>query len=159
VEPDLVIPSRRRVVQLGAVAGLGLVGAASLAACGSDDAAATTADPAASATQEPAPETTPAADGGGALAALADIPVGQALSVTGPDGTEVILVQATAGQVTGFKAACTHQGCPVKPNGASLDCPCHGSKYGLDGVPTNGPATNPLAAFAVKVDGDNVVAG
>lgn len=61
--------------------------------------------------------------------------------------------------MTGFNAACTHQGCPVQPNGASLDCNCHGSTFALDGSVTKGPATNPLAAFAVTVDGEDVVAG
>ncbi len=161
MEPDLTSPSRRRVVQMGAVAGLGLVGAGTLAACGSDDTGVTTSAAAGGGETSTAAagEQTSAAAAGAVLAKLSDIPVGQALAAKTADGTDIVLVQATAGEVTGFKAACTHQGCPVKPNGASLDCPCHGSKFGLDGAPTKGPAKNPLAAFAVKVDGEDVVAG
>ena len=38
-----------------------------------------------------------------------------------------------------------------------LSCPSHGSKFGFDGAVENGPATTPLAAVSVKVDGENVV--
>jgi glycine/D-amino acid oxidase-like deaminating enzyme/nitrite reductase/ring-hydroxylating ferredoxin subunit len=50
------------------------------------------------------------------------------------------------GVVHAVKAACTHLGCTVRFNDAerSWDCPCHGSRFGLDGSVLHGPAVKPL---------------
>jgi nitrite reductase/ring-hydroxylating ferredoxin subunit len=44
-------------------------------------------------------------------------------------------------------ATCTHMGCTVEWNAAerSWDCPCHGSRFTIDGKVLNGPATEALA--------------
>ncbi|HVY25150.1 MAG TPA: FAD-dependent oxidoreductase [Polyangiaceae bacterium] len=52
-----------------------------------------------------------------------------------------------AGELHRVSATCTHQGCQVAFNAVerSWDCPCHGSRFDVDGAVLNGPATQPLA--------------
>ncbi|MGI5506936.1 FAD-dependent oxidoreductase [Lentzea sp. CA-135723] len=50
------------------------------------------------------------------------------------------------GQLHGVSLRCTHLGCLVRFNAAehSWDCPCHGSRFDVDGTVLEGPATRPL---------------
>ena len=60
--------------------------------------------------------------------------------------------------ITAINPTCTHQACTVKFNGDTqeLNCPCHGSKFGLDGQVIAGPAKDPLASYEAKQE-DNLV--
>ncbi|HUR52243.1 MAG TPA: FAD-dependent oxidoreductase, partial [Mycobacteriales bacterium] len=51
-----------------------------------------------------------------------------------------------AGELHVVSARCTHLGCTVRWNDAerSWDCPCHGSRFGIDGAVLHGPAVHPL---------------
>jgi glycine/D-amino acid oxidase-like deaminating enzyme/nitrite reductase/ring-hydroxylating ferredoxin subunit len=50
------------------------------------------------------------------------------------------------GTLHAVAARCTHLGCLVRFNAAetSWDCPCHGSRFDVDGAVLEGPATAPL---------------
>ncbi|GAA3015619.1 FAD-dependent oxidoreductase [Streptomyces fulvorobeus] len=50
-------------------------------------------------------------------------------------------------------ARCTHLGCLVAFNEAetSWECPCHGSRFGVDGAVLQGPAVRPLERLDVEV--------
>ncbi|HEY6576213.1 MAG TPA: Rieske (2Fe-2S) protein, partial [Mycobacterium sp.] len=90
-----------------------------------------------------------------ALAKTADVPVGSGVIVNG-----TVVTQPTAGVFKGFSTVCPHKGCDVsKVENGTIDCPCHGSQFNLDGAVVHGPADKPLTAKAVTVQGDSIVAG
>jgi Rieske Fe-S protein len=53
---------------------------------------------------------------------------------------------------------CTHQMCDVGYNAKakSLDCPCHGSRFDLNGKVLNGPALKALTHFKTTIQGNSV---
>jgi Rieske Fe-S protein len=99
----------------------------------------------------PPPATT---DAPGGLAVTGDIPVGGGKVFP---GDEVVVTQPTPGEFKAFSAVCTHQGCLVNDvTGGTINCGCHGSRFGLDGSVAQGPATKPLPKRGVKVTGDQI---
>jgi glycine/D-amino acid oxidase-like deaminating enzyme/nitrite reductase/ring-hydroxylating ferredoxin subunit len=67
------------------------------------------------------------------------------------EGDKVAAYRDDRGSVRLMSARCTHMGCIVAYNAAesSFDCPCHGSRFDLDGEVIEGPATAPLASKEV----------
>ena len=54
----------------------------------------------------------------------------------------------------GFSAlslVCTHLGCTVETQLDGFTCPCHGSRFDLQGKVRRGPAAKPLSALRVEV--------
>jgi Rieske Fe-S protein len=93
---------------------------------------------------------------GTALGKTSDVPVGGGAIFK---NEQVVVTQPAAGTFKGFSAVCTHQGCIVATVAdGTINCTCHGSKFKIaDGSVANGPATQPLAAKNVKVDGDSIM--
>jgi len=84
---------------------------------------------------------------GGEVSDRAAIPRGQGAIVR--DGLSLHAVyRDQAGVLHERSAVCTHLGCVVQwnPGETSWDCPCHGSRFAIDGRVLNGPAHAPLAA-------------
>jgi len=75
-----------------------------------------------------------------------------------PPGRAVAIFRADEG-VFAISTVCTHLGCIVKREGAGFACPCHGSKFALDGAVTKGPAPKalPWLAVAKGPDGSYIV--
>lgn len=62
------------------------------------------------------------------------------------NGQKIAAYRDATGQVSMCSAICTHLGCTVAWNTAerSWDCPCHGSRFAIDGAVLAGPAESPL---------------
>jgi glycine/D-amino acid oxidase-like deaminating enzyme/nitrite reductase/ring-hydroxylating ferredoxin subunit len=62
------------------------------------------------------------------------------------EGDRVAVYRDLRREIHAVSATCTHLGCVVHWNDAegSWDCPCHGSRFGIDGQVLNGPAVEPL---------------
>lgn len=62
---------------------------------------------------------------------------------------KVAIYRDEDGKIHALSAACTHLGCIVSWNAAetSWDCPCHGSRFSVDGQILHGPAATPLESI------------
>ncbi|BFP56744.1 hypothetical protein SCMC78_65510 [Streptomyces sp. CMC78] len=135
---------RRTVVVAVGAAGA----AAALTACGGSD------DPGGSDAVEQ-PGSGGEGKGGEVLAAASDIPEGGGVVFA---AQKVVVTQPRPGEFKAFSSTCTHQGCAVKDVSAgTITCPCHNSTFdAATGSPTGGPATQPLPAREITVEGDAI---
>jgi glycine/D-amino acid oxidase-like deaminating enzyme/nitrite reductase/ring-hydroxylating ferredoxin subunit len=75
----------------------------------------------------------------------ADLPAGEARVLRDGFGKTGVF-RADDGTLHAVSLRCTHLGCLLRFNGAerSWDCPCHGSRFDIDGAVLEGPASRPL---------------
>src|SRR5579862_6246882 len=75
--------------------------------------------------------------------------------------TKAWLVRRPDSQVVAFAPQCTHLGCAYHWDSAARNflCPCHSSRFSIDGNVLSGPAPRPLDRYAVKIDGGKVRLG
>lgn len=68
------------------------------------------------------------------------------------DGSNVAGFRDESGGLHAVSAVCTHMGCLAGWNETdrTWDCPCHGSRFALDGSVIHGPAVEPLDPHATK---------
>ncbi len=82
---------------------------------------------------------------------LSDLPA-DAATVTRRGGSMVAAYRDDSGALHAVSARCTHLGCLVAFNNAerSWDCPCHGSRFDVDGQVIQGPAVRPLRRISFE---------
>ncbi len=133
-------PNRRTIL-------LATGAAALVAGCGDsdDDSGSVSTDPTTGATEA----------GGKELTTTGDIPVGGGKIFK---DEKVVVTQPEEGQFKDFSAVCTHQQCIVaNVEGGTINCTCHGSKFSIaDGAVENPPATRPLPAEEIMVEGNSI---
>jgi Rieske Fe-S protein len=86
--------------------------------------------------------------------------VGASANLIGGLQTPIAVTRTSQTEVVAVSRVCTHEGCTVNlppTAGASLDCPCHGSRFRTTGQVIQGPATRNLFAFAARIAGNEVV--
>lgn len=97
---------------------------------------------------------------------VSELPIGT-LNVV---GSEPVCIGRDPSGIYAMTLTCTHAGCDMAQHGTvsaqGIACGCHGSEFDPNGDVVRGPATQPLAHFAVTVDasgnltihGDQIVA-
>ena len=63
--------------------------------------------------------------------------------------------------VTAFGPSCPHLGCGYKwlPEEDVFLCPCHDSRFSVDGAVLTGPSPRPLDRYDVRIEGDRLWLG
>jgi Rieske Fe-S protein len=72
----------------------------------------------------------------------------------------ILINRGPNNQFYALNSECTHAGCAVRPysrtTGACV-CPCHDSRFAIDGARTRGPASFELQSFPIRFDGTNTL--
>ncbi len=92
---------------------------------------------------------------GTAIGPASAVPVGEGAQFTDPaTGGPAWVIHSRAGTFAAFSASCTHAGCTVNFDAASMQfaCPCHGGTFdATTGAVLGGPPPTPLPKIAVQV--------
>ncbi|NJR65034.1 MAG: ubiquinol-cytochrome c reductase iron-sulfur subunit [Leptolyngbyaceae cyanobacterium CRU_2_3] len=103
---------------------------------------------------------TPRADGFTAVSSLSALK-NSVSGVIAPPEVDVVLVSHSTNPDIPFAVSprCTHTACTVEwhKNMDAFVCPCHGARFDSTGKVLRGPAEKPLQAYAVKVEGDDIL--
>jgi cytochrome b6-f complex iron-sulfur subunit len=82
------------------------------------------------------------------------------LALNYPPGSRTVLPDIPAVLVrsdntfSALSLVCTHLGCTMESRPEGFTCPCHGSRFDLQGKLLRGPAAKPLAALRVETTPD-----
>ena len=87
---------------------------------------------------------------------------GSELKLVEIEGEQIVLADLGGG-IVAFSNECPHQGCDLVDgdmDNEELECVCHGSRFNVrTGEVLQGPATENLPLYAVRVEGDDVLVG
>ena len=86
--------------------------------------------------------------------------VAASVTLVGGLATPLAVTRLSEAEAVTVSRICTHQSCTVAlPDapGATLDCPCHGSRFLTNGQVVNGPAARALSQFPTRIVGNEVV--
>jgi cytochrome b6-f complex iron-sulfur subunit len=141
--------SRRRILQLGGAVAAALVAGAGLGRVVERPDATPTPPPTGSDL---------ALKNGRWIAVMAAAAVAPGHAVRFSAGAVEGFVVNRGGRLEALSAVCTHMGCIVRFNAArgSLDCPCHGASFALDGSPVRHDYLRSLPRLASRVSADMV---
>jgi nitrite reductase/ring-hydroxylating ferredoxin subunit len=94
---------------------------------------------------------------------IGEVPEGEMVGVTAM-GEDVLLVRVED-TVYAINNLCSHAGAWLElgrllPTTCEVECPVHEGRFDLrTGAATRGPAEEPVRAYAVRVEGDDVLVG
>lgn len=151
--------NRRTVLRGVAVTGVLGASASFLAACGGDESGSGSAGESGGGSEGGSEGGSGGGSGSGSsgatdLGAASEVPVGGGVVFA---DQKVVVTQAGKDNFQAFSAVCTHQGCTLgEVTDGTINCPCHGSRFNLDGTVANGPATEPLPPKKINVQGGNI---
>jgi 3-phenylpropionate/trans-cinnamate dioxygenase ferredoxin subunit len=97
------------------------------------------------------------------VARLEDLPEGELLGVVTTTGERVCLANCR-GQIVAMSNVCTHQEFEmalgtIQPD-ATIECAWHGTRFDCrTGAVIEGPATDPLPTYEVRIEGEDVLIG
>jgi Rieske Fe-S protein len=71
--------------------------------------------------------------------------------------SDKVLIARSGAKIYAMTAICTHKSCTVRapspaPANSPLACPCHHSRFSIEGKPTGGPARAALFHLGVSID-------
>jgi len=136
------------------VVATGATVAGTLAGCGGGG-----SSPAAPSTPAPTPTPAPAGELRLPLMGVGET-VAASVTLVGGLVTPLAVTRLSEAEAVTVSRICTHQACTVAlpgAPGATLDCPCHGSRFRTNGQVVNGPAARALAQFPTRIVGNEVV--
>ena len=94
------------------------------------------------------------------IAATTDVKPGEMIGIE-KEGKSILLANV-AGTYYAIGNVCTHMGCSLSDgtlDGDAVACPCHGSIFNVKtGGVNKGPARDPEPTFALRIDGDKILA-
>ena len=68
------------------------------------------------------------------------------------------IITKTSSSLKIYSSKCSHLGCLIKnKEGNEFVCPCHGSRYDINGKAVKGPAQNPLRQLRFKKEEDKII--